>query len=40
MMGSNDVKRAVKETLFLVFCYSLYITLFLLLAIKLWMKIK
>lgn len=40
MMGSDDVKRMMKETLFMILCYSLYISLFLLLAIKLWMKIK
>jgi hypothetical protein len=40
MMGSNDVKRAVKETLVMVTCYSLYLILFVLLLVKLWIKIK
>ena len=39
-LGSDDIYRAVKQTLFLMFCYSLYIMLFALLAVKLWMKIK
>ena len=40
MMGSDDVKRMMRETFFMVLCYTLYITLVVLLAIKLWVKIK
>ena len=40
MMGSDDVKRMVMETFFMVLCYTLYITLVVLLAVKLWVKIK
>lgn len=40
MMGSDDVKRMVKETLIMLTCYGLYFTLLILLAIKLWAKIK
>jgi len=40
MMGSDDVKRAIKETLVMLICYALYLILFVMLAIKLWVKIK
>ena len=40
MMGSDDIKRAIKEGLVMLTCYALYIILFVMLAIKLWVKIK
>lgn len=40
MMGSDDVKRMMKEAFFMFLCYTLYITLLVLLAVKLWVKIK
>ena len=39
-LGSDDVHRELKQTLFRMFCYSLYIIFFVILAVKLWMKIK
>lgn len=40
MMGSDDVKRMVKETFLMILCYSLCFTLIILLGIKLWTRIK
>ncbi len=39
-LGSEDMNRLLKEGLFKILCYSLYILLFGLLAVKLWMKIR
>lgn len=39
-LGSDDMHRVVKNTLFRLACYMVYILLFGLLAFKLWIKIK
>jgi hypothetical protein len=39
-LGSDDMHRVLKEGLFMILCYSLYIALFGLLAIKFWIKIR
>ncbi len=39
-LGSEDMNRLLKEGLFKILCYSVYILLFGLLAVKLWMKIR
>lgn len=39
-LGSEDMNRLLKEGLFKILCYSLYILLFGLLAFKLWIKIR
>jgi hypothetical protein len=40
MMGSDDIRRMMKEVFFMLLCYSLYFTLIILLGIKLWTRIK
>jgi hypothetical protein len=39
-LGSEDMNRLLKEGLFKILCYSVYILLFGLLAVKLWIKIR